>query len=213
MFIYQEVEYNKYTYKTIKIGINLYKRTLKIKHNYVSIDRKRYHTTITETAEAVQFLEHLIALVTPAQDEEDERRIKEIKPLLNQIYGYIKSSETTQDHKYLPVDIECDTYKLNVDIACPDYQTNHDAKQIGLIVRAGKNFTTGQEILELHHTCVKAKLPETPEINNYFPTHGKRIPTLGYHSITYKQENLNLALIPEDLKAIWRPRYSKATRL
>jgi hypothetical protein len=199
MFIYQEVEYNKYTYKTIKIGINLYKRTLKIKHNYVSIDRKKYHTTITETAEAVQFLEHLIALVTPAQDEEDERRIKEIKPLLN--------------HKYLPVDIECDTYKLNVDIACPDYQTNHDAKQIGLIVRAGKNFTTGQEILELHHTCVKAKLPETPEINNYFPTHGKRIPTLGYHSITYKQENLNLALIPEDLKAIWRPRYSKATRL
>jgi hypothetical protein len=200
MFIYREFDYNKYTFDKIKFGINLAKNTIKLKHTYTGPDRIKHNTIITEPQEIVEFLEHLLALSQPAQDETDEQRIKKIEPLLNQMYGYTKSAKVKPDDTFLSVGMTV-RFLSNIDLLpCPCGQKHDHCKIgiIGIIGNAGKNFTTGEEKLELRQEC--------PESNANLMLEEDFL-------ITYTQNTLNLNSVPEQYKAIWQPQYYKAKRI
>jgi hypothetical protein len=197
MFIYREFYYNKYTYDKVKFGINIAKNTTKLKHSYTGLDRTKHNTIITEPQEIVQFLEHLLALAQPVQNEADEQRIETIKPILNQMYGYIQSAEIQPDDTFLEVDLGYYSSVSPTDVPCPCGE-RHKRRSIGVRAKASKNFTTGEEKLELRQECPKSIVAWTPEEE---------------YLTVYTQDTLNLNRIPEPYKSAWKLHYRAATRI
>jgi hypothetical protein len=204
MFIYKELSYDRYTYDTIRLGINLTKHTTKhttkLKHTYTGLDRKEYNTVITEPQEIVQFLEHLLALAQPAKDWQDEQNIKTIQPLLNQMYGYIKSPETKPDDNSLQINLNTWHYIPHIVLPCV-CGTEHK-QAINAAGKASKNFTTGEEKLELLQGCPKTGIQLM----------GYRTPIKEYRTV-YQQNSLDLNQIPEKYKKLWQPHYPEPTQI
>jgi len=190
MFIYQEITYKKYAYDKIKIGINLANNTITLKHTY-----KRNNTVITEPQEIVQFLEHLLALAQPVQNEADEQRIQTIKPLLNQMYGYTNSTKVTPDDTFLPININYSP-DTSDNMTCPCGK-EHEQQHLLLRAKAEINFSTKEEKIELKQVCPKTG--RYPQESDYLTSH--------------TQNTLNLNNIPINLKDIWELEYKRAKQI
>jgi hypothetical protein len=172
MFIYQTVDYNKYTYTRIYLGINVNERTIELVHDY-HIPHERLTTKETNPKTIILFLEQLIALATPATNDSDIKRIKDIKPLINQIKGLIKEPNISTEEYYLPLVLDYDyrqTTKLKEKCNCGQPNEYNWVR-----AEASKNFVTDEEKVTILTYCYHNETWEIQYTQNTLDL--KKLPT------------------------------------